>query len=186
MKERDQAQHYNNKVIRAHTTNTSIMHTSLNSYAPIEGSMVQISSEKQLQQRQTTRDDDYYSVLGFQFQWPDALLMNMNIILQVSTDSFCHSGEVIDEAAVVGSRTLRTKAREFPEQGKLFVETRAQSLRTNSKVLHSQLSEGWDASIASLATIPTAVSDSWDYHAEIYHQQQRYQQQYQANALRVG
>jgi len=149
------------------------MHTSLNSRAPIEGSMVQFGSDKQLQQRQTTRDDHYYRFLGFQFQWPDVLLMNMNSILQVSTDNFCRSGEVIDEAAVVGRRTLRTKAREFPKQGKLFVESQAQTLRTNSMVLQSQLSQGWDASIASLATIPSAVSDSWDYHAEIYHQQQR-------------
>mmetsp|Transcript_19270 Transcript_19270/g.44649 ORF Transcript_19270/g.44649 Transcript_19270/m.44649 type:complete len:145 (-) Transcript_19270:260-694(-) len=138
------------------------MDTLCNFSEPLEDSIVVYGRDGQaLVNQQQANDDDNQCSSGDPlqiFQWPVDAIRN----IEIPIDRICYSGDV-----------LEAHARELPRQGSEFAEAQAEILRANSDVLQSQVSEGWQASLAGLANIPTAISDHWNYYAEIYYEQQR-------------
>lgn len=78
-------------------------------------------------------------------------------------DRFCHTGQVIDEAAVEGQKTMSSGADMLPEKSRDFVAEHGPILKTKIK-------DGWTSSMDTLAMIPSKVSGFWNNAAKEYHE----------------
>lgn len=94
----------------------------------------------------------------------------------ISGGNFCHSGEILDDAAVEGTHAIRA----IPRQGTEFVKnnynynysqktTRQQVSQQSQYLQCSNVMDGWTSSMATIMALPSAMSEYWNYHADIYH-----------------
>jgi len=78
-------------------------------------------------------------------------------------DRFCHTGQVIDEVAVEGKRAIAEGADEFAAE-------HVPTLQSKSEVVQTKVKDGWSWSMATLATLPSKFSESWNEAAKTYHE----------------
>mmetsp|Transcript_1118 Transcript_1118/g.2507 ORF Transcript_1118/g.2507 Transcript_1118/m.2507 type:complete len:163 (+) Transcript_1118:242-730(+) len=97
-------------------------------------------------------------------------------------DRFCHSGDVIQEAAAEGSNFLASGAEAIPQRGRDFAVTQSEILQSGSDAFSSRIREGWTSSVATLSGIPSAVSERWKEAARVYHETKKRQEAAAAGA----
>ena len=92
-------------------------------------------------------------------------------------DRFCHTGQVLDEAAVESKRAIAEGADELPKKGKEFAAEHIPILQSKSEVVQTKVKDGWSWSIATLATLPSKCSESWNEAAKIYHENKKMEEE---------
>jgi hypothetical protein len=106
-------------------------------------------------------------------------------IPDIDFDKLCHSGVVIDDAAVQGKTYLAETVEELPEKSKEFAEEHAPILKSKSDMVQEKVKDGLAAGFETLKTLPATFSEKWAEAKEIYHENQKVEAENAAAAAAV-